>query len=506
MRYDGRIGVLIFALAIFISVSALLLATPLYISDTDPTTYAIVPIMMLPIFAFFMLREKMVPEVDYADILLAIGLFAVLMAASLSLRFWLSYAFLGYWVEMLLFPVLIASLAIAIFGRKNVRRFRWIALYSIIASPVFFLPVIYSNQQFSVLNTQIVYGIVKLLYSKAVYSAPISILANGYRIGIGQACVGVGVLIGIVLFMAPLAYLYEGSKVRKAEWMLFGLLLLFLLNIVRMAGIALAWIMFGPTEALFSVHLIAGLLLFYISIIVTIILSGRFGLKLNSGRGELKQKSRGRQERKLQGKWAAGVAVALAISIVYLWSSLPYLSAQRIPLLNLRYQSYYAPDNSSFGQLLPSVVDFAGFNTTLLQATNSSASMLVWGNGINSTYPIVAYLGYVNSSDQSALLAKNMLLGKIYLIGKNGMSAEIYDLESNGTGFFVYDAKVPYVYGSGYSIIDVYLVMPSSDTGKGCGGLGFSNYLLNAFNPSIYDNTLERGFSGAYCRMMGMVV
>ena len=503
MKYDGRIGVLIFALAVFISVSVLLLATPLSISDTDPTTYVIVPIMMLPLFALFMLKERIVPEVDYADISLASGLFAVLLVASLFLRFWLSYAFLGYGVVMLLFPLLIVSLSIAIFGRKNVRRFRWIAIYSLIASPVFFFPAIYANQQFAVLNTRIVYSMVKLVYSNAVYSAPISILANGYRIGIGQACVGIGVLIGIVLFMAPLAYLYEGRRIRKLAWVLFGLLLLFALNLARMAGITLAWIIFGPTEALFSVHLVAGLLLFYISIIVTILLSGRFGLAL--GGGSRQGQANSRKGSKLQGRWATGAAVAIGISIIYLVSSLPYLSAQRVPVLNLEYLPYYPPSNSSFVQILPSVVDFSGFNTSLLQATNASASMLVWGNGINSTYPIIAYIGYVNSSDEHALLTENRLLGQVYVIGKGGISGEIYDLESNGTAFFVYSARVPYVYGGAYSPIDVYLVMPSSDAGEGCGGLGFSNLLLNAFNPAIYNNTQDAGFSGAYCKMKEMV-
>ncbi len=88
-----------------------------------------------------------------------------------------------------------------------------------------------------------------------------------------------------------------------------GLVLLFVLNLLRMTLIAGLWIVSGPTAALSTIHLFAGILLFYLAIIVMMLVAGKFGLGLKPA---TKKKPARVQYSTL------GIALAFAFAVVYL--------------------------------------------------------------------------------------------------------------------------------------------------------------------------------------------
>lgn len=309
MRYNGAaLGAILLAALIAIALATSFYVTPLVISDTDPATYIIIPMLMLPLFALFFAKEPIRPEVKGPDIAIGVLLFVFLFLLASYLRSALSYLFLVYRVDLLLFPLLIAAFIVLIFGLRNLRRFAPLLIYALFASPLLLLPIINSNASFAALNTQIVYGILSAPIRNLTYAPPITLIANGYRIGIGESCVGIGILIATVMLLIPVAYLYEGKLRSKALWVVFGAFLLFMLNVLRMTLIAGLWILDGPTAALSTIHVFAGILLFYLAIVVAILVSSKFGLRLVPKR---------RKEAKASYS-SLGIVIAVVLAITYL--------------------------------------------------------------------------------------------------------------------------------------------------------------------------------------------
>ena len=496
MRYNKRLGIALFAVLVAVAVISSFFITPLSVSDSDPSTYVVVPLLMLPLFAVFMAKERMRPDVRRRDLVLGVLLFAALVLLTAALRFELSYLFLGYRIDMLLFPLLLLSIASLLFGGANLRKFKYMAVYSLLASSLLMAPFIESNQGFAVFNTIAIYSVAKAFIHNLTYIAPITLSAGGYQIGIGQTCVGVGVLIGIVLFLLPVAYLYEGSRARKALWLASGFALLLVLNMLRMLSIALVWLTGGPSNALLEVHVFAGILLFYLTIIVMMLLSGRYGLGIGSSK-------KGKALSGARGHYAAGAAIAVAVALAYLALTYNYSTSVYISQAYLGNGVAAQFTNSSMDSLLNSAIDFSGFNATAGLQGGNGAAALVWGGGIPKSAPLIAYVTSPNGSIDASLMENNRLVGRLYMIDDRGLSGTVYDLESNGTYFLVYRTAVPYLGGGGasYARLEAYLILPSNESGSpGCGSYdALYFYILNAANPAMYNQQLRQSMLGGYC-------
>ena len=68
---DGmeKIYIAVFVLSILIMLANSFFATPSSILDTDPSTYIIVPIVMLPLFSIFIFKNKINPKAKRLDLL-----------------------------------------------------------------------------------------------------------------------------------------------------------------------------------------------------------------------------------------------------------------------------------------------------------------------------------------------------------------------------------------------------------------------------------------------------
>jgi exosortase/archaeosortase family protein len=505
LKYDKRIGIALFAVLIAVAIGSSFYITPLSISDSDPSTYVIVPLLMLLLFAMFTAKEKIKPEVKRKDILIGLFVFLLLILITVYLRFELSYLFISYRIDMLLFPLLIATLAIVLFGLKNLDKFRAMAIYALLASSLLMTPFIEANQGFAVFNTVVVYSVARVFIHNLSYIPPITITANGYQVGIGQTCVGIGVLIAIVLFLLPIAYLYEGSVKRKVLWIASGFALLLLLNIIRMFSIATAWLIYGPSNAILGIHIFAGILLFYLSIIAMILLSGRYGLSIGVGKKTKETRSKGKTYYKM------GIVAAVLIAFAYFAFTYNYSSALDVSqiYLNNNMKPEFNATNVAF--LFQSVLNTSGFNSTLRLNGNNGAAVLLWGNGIGKSDPLLAYITYPNGTFNSEIAYRNDTLGVLYLLNNRGLSGTVYDVESNGTEFLVYNTGIPYsLPGRDVSSkLSVYLILPVEEVGNvACHG-GYDVFytdLLNILNPSMYNGAARTKMIEGYCLFNKLVV
>ncbi len=503
MRYDGRLGIVVFAVVIALAMASALYITPLSISDSDPSTYAIVVVLMLPLFALFVGKRRLdaaAGPLDIAAGLLALGLLAAL---TLFMRFEFSYLFVSYRLDMLLFPLFIAAEALMLFGRRNLRRFAPIAVYSALGSSLVMLPFIEANQGFAVLNTRLVYSIAKVFIHNIAYSAPVTIVANGYRLGVGQTCVGVGVLIGIVLFLLPIAYLYEGSLARKAAWVGSALALLFALNLARMAAITVAWIEYGPSSAIFEIHLVAGILLFYLSIIIAVLAAGRWGLRIGTGR-----KERGRSRSAAGRYYAAGIVLALVAALAYFALTQGYSKALDVSPLYLYTSAEPQLGGGAEALMAASLVNTAGLNASLIPQAGGISSIVAWGSGIGESEPLVVYIGYRKSGIASKIISGGRISGRFNFIDARGISGVVYLVESGGGNFFVYETAVPYIIPGedASSVVSLDIVLPSGETLPVCPGYYVSGiYDTNILNPGFYNSTVRGDMTDAYCTLDRLV-
>ncbi len=505
MRYGKHLGVAIFAILVAIEVASSFYITPFTISDTDPLTYAVVPLLMLPLFAIFVAKERFEPEVRRKDILAGILSFIFLMIITLFLRYTFSYLFLSYRIDMLLFPLLIFATAVPLFGLRNISRFKWMMLYSLLASPIFLLPVAQSNQAFAVLNTRAIYDLAGAFIHGLRYVAPITIASPSYQIGIGQACVSVGILVAIALFMLPLAYLYNGKRIRKAIWVISGFLLLLLFNFLRMLIITILSFTTGPSSALLTLHYFAGILLFYLAIIVAILASGKFGLTL------VPEKTK---PTKTKARTASlclyGIILAVIIAVLYFLFTSTYSGAFNPSPLLISSNIPFMVNNATIGQLGASVVNTTGFNATANMQSNDSVGILIWGRGINMSEPIELYVTRPNSAIISQLEANNKVVARLYTMDKRGISGTMYLIESNSTDFMLYNTNVPLLLnGTDSSVVSLYFILPENISGEiSCSGeyAALDTYAINILNPGLYNQSARNELLSTYCGLDRMTI
>lgn len=499
MKYDKRIGILILTVLVIVLIINPLRITSLTISDTDPTTYVIVPLMMLPLLTLFMAKNDLKINVRRRDIAIGIALFALLVALEVYLRATLSYLFLTYGIEMLIFPLGIASLIILLFGLSNINRFKVLLVYCILASPIILMSITGLNSWFSTANSVLIYHVSQLFSHSISYIPPITMTANGNTIAIGNSCVGVAAIIALVLFLVPVAYLYDGKLKRKALWIAAGFILILFLNVLRMLFIALEWLLSGPSNAILTIHLFAGVLLFYASIIIMVLLAGRFGLTFP------KPRKRTLKERPATSS-GLNILVAVILALIWFLLTIDYSSSY---LLSSNLVSH-SPFNASAGPI-------DSFINSTLHVQNSTDIVVISNNGtltgisitnstILSSEPLAAILSYRPIDLSKGYYPNNTVIRGSYSFMDRGSTSTMSYITVNDSGFFIYHAISPYgLYNDTVSNPTLYMVLPeyllrnescSYDTG--------ASYLMNA--QHIFENrTTVSQLKKAYCTVSAMV-
>ena len=498
MKYDKRVGVILFAVLIAIALINEFYITQPVISDSDFTTYIIVPMLMLPLFALFMLKENLIPRVRGNDIIIGTCIFALLLVLILFLRIYLSYLFVDMRVDMLLFPLMIAALAALLFGAGNITRFRAIMLYSIFASPALLLWLGSANNSFILANTLVVYSALKLIFIHAAYIAPMTIKANNYSIGIGQTCIGIGVLIGTIMFLAPLAYLYDGKPLRKLAWVASGFGLMLILNVTRMLGISMAWFTYGPSNTILTVHSFAGILLFYISIIAMVMLAGRYGLTFPHAK---KRTARPRGSRPPY----FSIAVAVLITLVYVFMLSDYYSASIIPPLALYG---HVPFNVAQAEGLVNAM--TSQNSFSIEVIQNYVSNTIEARATNATYnasaPIAILISDSGVNYLPELLRNNTVAGRETFFSNSSLVENIYYVISHGNGFVLYTETMPYYYPNGTSTSEnIYAIVPAKVTSPDIMCINYYNTFYT-YAASLFDSDSYRAkMSSAYCTVQKLV-
>lgn len=495
MKYDKKTATVLLVLLLVVCLANLFYVTQPDILDTDPSTYVIVPLIMLPVLAVFTMKGRFSISPGRRDIAIGAACFAALLVLNTYLRIAFSYEFLSYGIEMLVFPLMIASLIALLFGADNIKRFKLLLIYTLLCAPVLILPILSQNQGFAVANTYLIYNMAKPFVHNLTYDGMDTISAGSYNISIGQACVGIGALIGLILFLIPLAYFYDGRMGRKMYWVIGGAALFLVLNLLRMFFITVDWLFYGPSTAILTIHLFVGILIFYLSLLVMVLLAGRFGLSLPRLRNE--------KQGKKQRAGNAGIAIAIILSMVYFAFSANYSSALYLSPLYLSSQGQINFTNTYTEQTIGALVSISNASSTEIVAANGSSTAILLSNStIQQSDPVIALFRNERVTSMPIFTGNQTPTGQYIFINNDSTVAYVYSLETNGSTIYAYHTVIPYIAQSGqFYSIGAYLIIPSYVLGEPrCSSFDpLYTPVSNLFNQGYYNATSRNGAYAAYC-------
>ena len=273
----------VIALAFILGAAATIAMTGPSILDMNPASYIIVVMLMGIMFIFFTLKDPSpVESSDYGLIAAAVVFIIYIMLLSFA-RGLLSFEFISYRIDALLLPLFLISLVLAVAGMKGIKRFAPVTAYLIFASPVLLMSVLSLNGWLSSFSAGAVYSVLKATGAQVVQSGLQIIAPSGQAISIASSGVPIGTFVALLMLLVPVSYLYGGKPIRKILWLVCGMVMFFVFNLIRMALIAIAWAYSNLGSAVATFHTFGGAVIFYATIVIMLLVYGKFGLTLDLG-------------------------------------------------------------------------------------------------------------------------------------------------------------------------------------------------------------------------------
>ncbi len=485
----GRVlGIAAIFAALLLSMANSFSITSFTISDVDPTTYTIVVMLMLFLFlAFYAKDDKLRLQKGGRNMAYGALLFAFYFVLLAYSRVALSYLFLTYRVDLLLLPVLLLALVVTVFGFNGVRRMRAIFIYALLASPIVLLPIIGVHHQFAVFNSYIVYDTLRAIGIPVVHSGLLITAPSSYSISIAETCADIGAFIALLMFLLPIAYLFDGKLSKKIAWVAAAIALMFLLNIARMSSIALIWAYYGIGNAIATFHIFIGQILFYATIVVMFVLSYKFGLGVP---GSKRRNPARKQREATAATHAPQYALCMLFGIIALAFSLPYGSSLRAPLngfSNAQDQSLTMANIYALNAL-----ENAHMDITQLGYIYTDAAFAL-GNSTDYANQTYVLINYTNRPALVGLNAQYNSSGGIgSLLLRNGITLNSELLESYNSTFAVSYFTVPYNDSGSWLSIRYEFIRQINQQPRSCdvspSDMGLQNYI-----QSYLYNLLNRG-------------
>jgi exosortase/archaeosortase family protein len=462
------------------------------IQDNDPSSYYVVVLLMILPFLVFSLKEdfKFLPGLKNA--LLGIVLFLAFFAVFACLRSALSFYFGTMEAFGIALPLLVAALVAVPFGFAGLAKLKMPIVYSIFTSPLLLIPVIKANNAFVNANAAVVYYMLKAV-GLPLQKSGITITApSAFGISIASTCAAIGAFIAILMFLVPIAYLYEGGSVlKKAAWVFGGIVLLFALNIARMFSIATIWFGYGLSAALSIYHMFAGQILFYIAIIIMFVVGLKIGFRIKRI-----QPAKRKETMRLGLSAYASLTLVLAIGILALFIVYSYGGTIRAPLYMFSGNVSEVDNITAYTSAI-SILQYAHMNISGLEAVPNGYLFAL----SNSTYyggNSIFVIASINSSPREAshISGYNSVTPLGALILQNGITLYSYNVVSEGKYFHVDSFYAPTSIGNADYSIDYEFFIPESQFHEcdNIGGIGN----LNWAESGIYNLFFAGGKMGSF--------
>jgi exosortase/archaeosortase family protein len=259
--------------------------------DSPLADLALVPLLAAALFVAAALRHRHVgavglgrPDVVVAAVLLAAALFVVAAGpAFVGSYFWLLR------LDLLTLPLAGAAFVALLFGLRSLVAFIFPLFFLLFAWPLpytVFLEQLLS--QFTAATGWAVTRVVAATDLAAVVgdSGDTRLaIAHGdgsFTVSIASSCSGINSAVGFLVVGLACLYVIRGTVTGRLTWLLVGLVLVWLLNVVRIVAIVGVGRLLGEEAAIDVLHPVAGLLALNIAFALLLLALPRFGLALRN--------------------------------------------------------------------------------------------------------------------------------------------------------------------------------------------------------------------------------
>jgi exosortase len=260
-------------------------------SDTPLAYLGLVPVMALGLAAVLARPNPAEPPIHdrQLDYIIGIPLLVASLAINIVLPVRLSSLFWIWRVDLLALPLFVAGTIALLFGVRTLWRGRIPILFLFLAWPLPYTSFL-ANQLQSFTNVTVTAVKAALAVVPVAHSIPSSdgtlfAIKHGsttFPVSVASACSGVNGVVGYGLVAIAFLAVVKGSLIRKAAWLLSGLVLVWLLNVVRIIAIFAAGHRWGEKVAIDGLHPFLGLVTFSLSVLIMLLLLGRFGLSFGA--------------------------------------------------------------------------------------------------------------------------------------------------------------------------------------------------------------------------------
>jgi exosortase/archaeosortase family protein len=287
VRVGVQLGVLLVAVVVAYNYSLITLMQNVGL-ETPLAYVSLVPAIALGLAAVRSKPNRPEPAIHdrQVDYIVGLPLVAGAVAVNLTMPHKLSVMFWVWRLDLLSMPFFVAGAIALIFGTRVLWRQRLAIAYLILAWP---LP--WSAWLLGVLNAftnvtlAALHAIVKVIHVATVLPGDGSIFSvvhhgSSFPLSVVSACSGVNGVVGFLLVGVAFGFIVKGPKLRKGLWLLGGIVLIWMMNLVRLIFIFWAGNEWGEHVAISILHPFVGLVTFGIGVVVMMVFIRPFGLTL----------------------------------------------------------------------------------------------------------------------------------------------------------------------------------------------------------------------------------
>jgi exosortase/archaeosortase family protein len=281
--WAGRVALLVVIVAggYWLSLSTLLRD----LGGQTPTAFVgLAPLLALGLLLAGLLRRAPLPTPGRIDLVVGLGLIAAAGSILLVAPFAASVYFWAARLDILSLPLFVAGALIFLFGWRVVFVSRAALLLVLLTWPLPYLVLIENTSELLTQTTAAALdGITRVLPIASVVPGTSATFTVAYppapfQIQVATACAGLNSTVAFLLVGGAFAMLMMGRLPAKLAWLAVGLVLIFLLNVVRVVLLVAVGAAFGRTAALDLFHPVAGLVALFAGLLTMLWLLPRFGL------------------------------------------------------------------------------------------------------------------------------------------------------------------------------------------------------------------------------------
>jgi exosortase len=375
---------------------------------------ALVPLLAL-VLAWMRLAREPAPlpihdrQIDYIvglTLLAAAG--GIALAAPAANTFWLNR------LDLLGLPFFVAGLIALLYGVRRMWTLKFPILFLLLAWPVPYAPLIGDGMQaFTDVTVSAVSAVSQwITFAQPVANDPASFVVGSgpaaFLVSVGSACSGVNSLVGFIIVGGAFAYAVRGPVIRRSVWLVGGLVVIWLLNVIRIEAIFLIGAAFGEEAAIDVLHPIAGLIVFNLGVLGMLAAIRPMGLQFMNLTPPSGGALRGaRSVTRIRVPMAIAIALALSFGLVNagyarfetISSDLGEAKLQPFAIAQVAAPGWVISNQSDY----PQARQYFGLTATWDRVRYSATSSA----SLHASMPV--YLDVITTDDQGSFAAYNLV-------------------------------------------------------------------------------------------------